>query len=214
MSCLGLSQRRAQAVVAALTPLTAGVHYSVAGRGEADPVAPNTKPDGSDNPAGRALNRRVTVAFAVAAPPKPPPAPRGPTATTQAGQTIHFSPPTSNGQSTYGASVLSAYRDGGLLAVALRISCVRATYGNPCAPTLELGGNAVAPPQVLSRASGASSYDPPAQSTARGFPAARAMTSGPCSPLRRRRRTASRSVAPGASARLPGVTIGSGPPAG
>ena len=26
-----------------------------------DPVAPNTKPDGSDNPAGRAKNRRVEI---------------------------------------------------------------------------------------------------------------------------------------------------------
>ena len=31
------------------------------GRGEADPIAPNANPDGSDNPMGRQLNRRVTV---------------------------------------------------------------------------------------------------------------------------------------------------------
>jgi outer membrane protein OmpA-like peptidoglycan-associated protein len=31
------------------------------GFGESKPVAPNTKPDGSDNPAGRRLNRRVAV---------------------------------------------------------------------------------------------------------------------------------------------------------
>jgi outer membrane protein OmpA-like peptidoglycan-associated protein len=31
--------------------------------GKADPVAPNTKPDGSDNPDGRRLNRRVTISF-------------------------------------------------------------------------------------------------------------------------------------------------------
>lgn len=29
--------------------------------GEAEPVAPNTLPDGADNPAGRALNRRVEI---------------------------------------------------------------------------------------------------------------------------------------------------------
>jgi photosystem I P700 chlorophyll a apoprotein A2 len=29
--------------------------------GEADPVAPNTKPDGSDNPEGRKQNRRVQI---------------------------------------------------------------------------------------------------------------------------------------------------------
>jgi len=28
---------------------------------ESTPVAPNTKPDGSDNPPGRALNRRVEI---------------------------------------------------------------------------------------------------------------------------------------------------------
>jgi OOP family OmpA-OmpF porin len=32
------------------------------GHGEADPVAPNSV-NGEDNPSGRALNRRVTIAF-------------------------------------------------------------------------------------------------------------------------------------------------------
>jgi outer membrane protein OmpA-like peptidoglycan-associated protein len=32
-----------------------------AGQGKANPVAPNNKPDGSDNPAGRAKNRRVEI---------------------------------------------------------------------------------------------------------------------------------------------------------
>jgi outer membrane protein OmpA-like peptidoglycan-associated protein len=32
-----------------------------AGHGKADPVAPNTNPNGSDNPAGRAKNRRVEI---------------------------------------------------------------------------------------------------------------------------------------------------------
>ena len=36
---------------------------STRGRGEADPVAPNAKPDGTDNPRGRARNRRVEVVF-------------------------------------------------------------------------------------------------------------------------------------------------------
>ncbi len=31
------------------------------GRGESEPVAPNTKPDGSDNPEGRQKNRRVEI---------------------------------------------------------------------------------------------------------------------------------------------------------
>ena len=73
-----LSQARAQSVVAALKPLVgaAPVSFQASGRGSADPVAPNTKPNGADNPAGRALNRRVPIAYAVKAPTQPaaPPA--------------------------------------------------------------------------------------------------------------------------------------------
>lgn len=60
-SNLALSERRAAAVRDALAPQLPGVDLTVIGRGEADPVAPNTRPDGSDNPAGRAANRRVTL---------------------------------------------------------------------------------------------------------------------------------------------------------
>jgi OmpA-OmpF porin, OOP family len=62
---LGLSRRRAQAVAAALSRQIGanGTTLAVAGHGEADPVAPNTKKDGSDNAQGRALNRRVTITF-------------------------------------------------------------------------------------------------------------------------------------------------------
>ena len=59
-----LSLRRATAVQAGLQPLAPGVAFQVSGKGAADPVAPNSNPDGSDNPAGRALNRRVTITFA------------------------------------------------------------------------------------------------------------------------------------------------------
>lgn len=60
-----LSERRARAVrdwlaahhhVAAATPAV--------GYGEVHPVAPNAKPDGSDDPEGRAKNRRVEVVIA------------------------------------------------------------------------------------------------------------------------------------------------------
>lgn len=47
------------------------VNITANGRGEENPIAPNTNPDGSDNPAGRALNRRVTIV--VARPPAPAP---------------------------------------------------------------------------------------------------------------------------------------------
>jgi outer membrane protein OmpA-like peptidoglycan-associated protein len=44
--------------------LAADVLSTTKGHGEADPVAPNVKKDGSDNPRGRARNRRVTITFA------------------------------------------------------------------------------------------------------------------------------------------------------
>jgi outer membrane protein OmpA-like peptidoglycan-associated protein len=57
-----LSERRASAVRAALVAeLGSGYTYTAVGFGETQPVAPNTKPDGSDDPDGRALNRRVEI---------------------------------------------------------------------------------------------------------------------------------------------------------
>ncbi|RSK37223.1 OmpA family protein [Hymenobacter metallilatus] len=58
-----LSQRRAQAIADWLTRHQAGAagQLQVQGLGEANPVAPNTKPDGTDNPDGRQQNRRVEV---------------------------------------------------------------------------------------------------------------------------------------------------------
>ena len=60
-----LSQRRAQAVAQALQAKVtrAGVSFAAAGHGASDFVAPNTHPDGTDDPAGRARNRRVAVRF-------------------------------------------------------------------------------------------------------------------------------------------------------
>jgi outer membrane protein OmpA-like peptidoglycan-associated protein len=57
-----LSERRARAVVDHL--VEAGVEpgrLSAQGFGETQPVAPNQRDDGSDNPEGRAQNRRVEV---------------------------------------------------------------------------------------------------------------------------------------------------------
>lgn len=58
-----LSRARADAVASWLrTQSGLGERTFVAeGRGEREPVAPNTLPDGSDDPAGRAKNRRVVV---------------------------------------------------------------------------------------------------------------------------------------------------------
>lgn len=56
-----LSQRRAQAVQAWLAANGGGLPpMQVEGRGESEPVAPNTV-DGRDNPEGRQQNRRVEV---------------------------------------------------------------------------------------------------------------------------------------------------------
>jgi outer membrane protein OmpA-like peptidoglycan-associated protein len=56
-----LSLRRARAVQRWLEERVGAAMPAVVveGRGEAEPVAPNTRPDGTDNAEGRALNRRV-----------------------------------------------------------------------------------------------------------------------------------------------------------
>lgn len=59
----GLSERRAKAVEAALRARLAGapVELTAKGFGAQRPVAPNAKPDGSDDEAGRQRNRRVEI---------------------------------------------------------------------------------------------------------------------------------------------------------
>lgn len=57
---VGLSRRRAAAVEQVLKKSVQGRTLAVSGRGEANPVASNTK-DGHDSPKGRALNRRVEI---------------------------------------------------------------------------------------------------------------------------------------------------------
>jgi outer membrane protein OmpA-like peptidoglycan-associated protein len=58
-----LSRERASAVKDWLVKNgnVSAAHISTKGFGEENPVAANTNPDGSDNPAGRALNRRVSI---------------------------------------------------------------------------------------------------------------------------------------------------------
>jgi outer membrane protein OmpA-like peptidoglycan-associated protein len=68
-----LSERRAAAVRGALEKaLGSGYQYTSVGFGETRPIAPNTKPDGSDDPDGRALNRRVEIRTGAAEPGPPP----------------------------------------------------------------------------------------------------------------------------------------------
>lgn len=58
-----LSERRAAAVKVWLTTREGlrMVRFTTIGFGSRHPVAPNRKPDGSDDPDGRRLNRRVTL---------------------------------------------------------------------------------------------------------------------------------------------------------
>lgn len=60
---LELSEKRAEAVKKWLVD-QAEINPNLietAGKGESEPVAPNTNPDGSDNPEGRQKNRRVEI---------------------------------------------------------------------------------------------------------------------------------------------------------
>jgi outer membrane protein OmpA-like peptidoglycan-associated protein len=58
-----LSQARADAVRDWLVKngQLPSTNITAKGLGEDNPVAPNTNTDGSDNPSGRALNRRVSI---------------------------------------------------------------------------------------------------------------------------------------------------------
>ena len=56
-----LSEQRAQAVSSALKSNGVTADLEAVGYGETKPVAPNENSDGSDNPGGRRLNRRVEV---------------------------------------------------------------------------------------------------------------------------------------------------------
>lgn len=58
-----LSQQRAEAVATWLRQQVGVRQRTIAaeGKGETAPIAPNTRPDGSDDPDGRAKNRRVEV---------------------------------------------------------------------------------------------------------------------------------------------------------
>lgn len=58
-----LSERRATAVRDYLSGAGVTVPMDAVGFGLERPVAPNTNPDGSDNPDGRARNRRVTITY-------------------------------------------------------------------------------------------------------------------------------------------------------
>ncbi|TDE56417.1 hypothetical protein E1295_10740 [Nonomuraea mesophila] len=59
-----LSVKRAEVVRDYLAgKLGTGYTYEATGKGESEPIAKNDKPDGSDNPEGRARNRRVEISY-------------------------------------------------------------------------------------------------------------------------------------------------------
>jgi len=129
---LPLSRARARAVAAALTPRVAGapVTFKTSGLGAQHPIAHNTNADGSDNPAGRALNRRVTISYAVkvpAAPVAPPPSSQAPPAPgVSSARTVDFKPlqPSgSNAHDGYRVTVNGITRHGPYVVLDLTATC-------------------------------------------------------------------------------------------
>jgi outer membrane protein OmpA-like peptidoglycan-associated protein len=152
-----LSIQRAEAVVKALKPLTPGISYHSAGLGSADPIAPNTFPDGKDDPAGRALNRRVTIAFITTKPQTPTAPPQSgstgtgtaPATTTSTGSSFTF--PTGEGLSPTGtpdahwrATVQSLTCDGNLAVLQMTVRCIQPA--RECGSSYDLSGTSSVPP--------------------------------------------------------------------
>jgi outer membrane protein OmpA-like peptidoglycan-associated protein len=141
-----LSQARAASVVAALKPALPGTTFHATGLGSSDPVAPNTNPDGSDNPAGRALNRRVTISFPVNAPtPAAPPvsAPAAPPAPASTARTVDYEVPGSNNR--WQVTINGLHREGNLAVLELSITCTLPA-NQQCNAATDFIGTDQAPP--------------------------------------------------------------------
>lgn len=133
-----LSQRRAAAVADALHTASGGAALTLrpVGRGAADPVAPNALPDGTDDPAGRALNRRVELAYTPKAPPTPPAAPPAAAAAPESGNGQPLATLTAPrviasgaGAVAMTAAVRSVRRDGALTVVEVGVTPTAAASG-------------------------------------------------------------------------------------
>jgi outer membrane protein OmpA-like peptidoglycan-associated protein len=154
-----LSIARARSVVSVLAPATAGagISFQSAGFGAGDAVAPNTYADGADDPAGRALNRRVTIAFSAktnakpAAPPAPPPPPPG-TSTTARTVTFRIAE-NGGGASTYTVAVQGITRSANMIVLRMSLQCVSANQSGQsattCATQYGLAGTLTTPPADL-----------------------------------------------------------------
>jgi hypothetical protein len=114
-------------------------------------VAPNVKPDGSDNPAGRALNRRVTITFRVKAPVKPAapaPQPAAPPPAAGSSHTATYQAVVPNvGTSTYAVTANRLYRSGDLVVLQLSLACQSNTSSNDaCNTEFDWSGTPTVPP--------------------------------------------------------------------
>ncbi|MBV9606256.1 MAG: OmpA family protein, partial [Solirubrobacterales bacterium] len=150
-----LSHARAGSVVAALKPQTAGasISFQANGFGSADPVAPNTRPGGADNPAGRALNRRVTISFKVNRPAAPAalPATSAPPPASGNSQTGTFQAAESSGTDTYRVSANRLYRSGALVVLELTITCESAAGSGGTCSGADFAGTPTIPPVPASQ---------------------------------------------------------------
>lgn len=131
---LPLSQARAQAVVAGLTPEVAGapVTFQATGLGAADPVAANSKKDGSDDPQGRALNRRVTLTYTAAGTPAPPAPVPAPAAASSGPRTVAYHYADGIARSDYTVTADSLVRSGRYLLADLTMTCSSSENGSYC----------------------------------------------------------------------------------
>lgn len=136
-----LSRKRARAVSGYLkSHVDRDLPYSVSGKGEANPVAPNTHPDGSDNPKGRAKNRRVTVSYEVARhPSNPTPSPTRSQQQSATPQPVTWQT-TGVGTDTYRVTAHEVRRHGDLAILRFTMTCVKSTTDdNKCWQLYELG---------------------------------------------------------------------------
>ncbi len=149
---LPLSRARARSVVKFLGPATSGasVTYQSNGHGAADPVAPNTLPSGADNPAGRALNRRVTISYDVkqTVKPTPPVAATAPTAAAGSATTRSARFTIDNGPTTgtYLATVDALFRAGDMVVLRFNVKCEHATGSSNCDGIVNFAGDNSIPP--------------------------------------------------------------------
>lgn len=168
-----LSENRAKAVADYLKKnVKRGLSYSVKGKGEADPIAPNTNDDGSDNPKGRAKNRRVTVSYKTQ-PSKTAGGSPAPTTSsappTQAPTAVVWTASGDEATDTYQVSAQYVHRHGDLAALHFTLTCRRPERSDRgCQPDVELQDPDHSGELAPDRAGGFRLYQP--SSTTRYYP--------------------------------------------